>query len=450
MSVESVSLNRSFVRAPLRLLASVLSLPYLLLRGSTAVAAVASGLMQTFVFAHVLDPHRFSIFIIIGALGVSLWLFDLGAAKILYVRQRAAFLKRDDSMSVPQQSTAVIAVYAAMVLVATGGCFALMAMQESVPTIDAAHYALFLSFSALNLVWYPLRNISSAIDEYFRFEALEAVRRLGHMGLMLTMLIGLSLTDFLLLANLLWFVLIGAAFSRLSERRALSRRIDTVWTGLTTFWRENRRDILSGGSYALADFAIYNFPYVAVPVLFGLGAPTIILDTLFKVFRGLSLLYGPGLDPLVPQQTRAFAGGDRAMLGKATATSAVLCALPTLALCVALLVAGDTLFALLLGQSASIPLAAILLLIGLLIANLTQSVASNLLLHTGFFRQIARVASYTCLAMAVMTAAVFAAGLSFVAFIAGYTAVYAGAAACYVLLMARGPLRAGAIRPSTI
>ena len=49
--------------------------------------------------------------------------------------------------------------------------------------------------------------------------------------------------------------------------------------------------------------AIYNFPYLVVPVVFGLGAPTIILDTVFKIFRGATLIYAAGLDPMVPRQT---------------------------------------------------------------------------------------------------------------------------------------------------
>ncbi len=50
--------------------------------------------------------------------------------------------------------------------------------------------------------------------------------------------------------------------------------------------------------------------------MFGLGAPTIILDTVFKIFRGATLIYAAGLDPLIPRQTRAFAERDAATLKK--------------------------------------------------------------------------------------------------------------------------------------
>ena len=51
-----------------------LSLPYLFLRATTAGGGLVGGLVQTFVFARILDPERFSIFILVGTLGIALWL----------------------------------------------------------------------------------------------------------------------------------------------------------------------------------------------------------------------------------------------------------------------------------------------------------------------------------------------------------------------------------------
>jgi len=183
-----------------------------------------------------------------------------------------------------------------------------------------------------------------------------------------------------------------------------------------------------------------------VPAMFGLGAPTIILDTVFKIFRGATLIYAAGLDPLVPRQTRALAERDPAMLKKATLTAFVLCAVPTLALCALLLIAGDRLFALLLGHAATMPPAATTVLVVLLLANLAQNVASNLLLHTGFFREIARVATFLVIAMAAMTLIAIAAGVDIVGFIGGYAAVYVAGAALYIAYVWRGPFRRAAGR----
>jgi hypothetical protein len=98
----------------------------------------------------------------------------------------------------------------------------------------------------------------------------------------------------------------------------------------------------------------------------------------------------------------------------------------------------------LLDHAATIPHEATLILVVLLLANLAQNVASNLLLHTGFFREIARVASFLVVAMAAMTGVVLMAGLDIVGFIGGYTVVYIGGGALYIAYVLRGPFRIAA------
>lgn len=436
--------QKSALRRPLRLLGSLMSLRFLVLRASTAAAAVAFGLVQTFVFARVLDAQDFSLYILVGSLGMSLWLFDLGAAKILYVRQRALYIAAAKDAGIAAQSTAVVITYAVLVALCTLICLAVMLRRPTVPLLDAVEFSLFFSFAALNLVWYPLRNVSAAVDEYVHFEGLEAIRRIGHILLMLAMLIGLPLPAFLVLANGLWFVLLAVAIKRLVHKQALLLKLRGASAALKRFWHENRRELLRSGNYAAGELTVYNFPYMIVPAAFGLGAPMIILDTVFKVFRGATLIYAAGLDPVVPQQTRAYAARDVSTLKKATLTSAILCAIPTVILCALLLVAGDRLFAILLGNAATIPHEVTLILVVLLLANLAQNVANNLLLHLGFFHEIARVATFLVIAMAAMTAIVVGAGLGITGFIAGYAIVYIAGGALYVSYMVRGPFRIAA------
>jgi O-antigen/teichoic acid export membrane protein len=257
-----------------------------------------------------------------------------------------------------------------MVALGTLVCYAAMATRTGPG--DALDYALFFAFAALNLVWFPLRNIANAVDEFIGFEALEAVRRLGHIVLMLALLAGLPFAAFLGAANFLWAVVLTVCIGRLVRAGALARPRGGA-AGLGAFWRGNRGEILRSGNYAVAELAIYNFPYFVVPAAFGLGAPTIVLDTVFKVFRGTTFIYAAGLDPLVPKQTRALAERDAPTLKRATLTAFILCALPTLALCAVLLLAGDRLFALLLSQAATVPPLATKLLVVLLLANLSAA-----------------------------------------------------------------------------
>src|ERR1700685_2961048 len=91
----------------------LISTPFLQLRVSTAGGAFAMGLVQTLVFARVLAPDRFSLFILVGAIGYSLWLCDLGLAKILFVQLRAAHLAGKTDARAAGQATAGTLVYVA-------------------------------------------------------------------------------------------------------------------------------------------------------------------------------------------------------------------------------------------------------------------------------------------------------------------------------------------------
>ena len=122
-----------------------------------------------------------------------------------------------------------------------------------------------------------------------------------------------------------------------------------------TFFRTNKQEAVRTGAFSAADFYITNFAYLVVPLAFGLGAPTIILDTTFKIFRGTVILYAAGSDVAVPKQTRALADKDQKTLVRATLMAAALCSLPALALCALLFFASTQFFALLLGPAATMP-----------------------------------------------------------------------------------------------
>jgi O-antigen/teichoic acid export membrane protein len=418
-----------------------LSLPYLFLRSATAGGALAAGLIQTFVFARVLEPERFSLFILVGTLGVSLWLVDLGLTRILFVRQREVFLAGRRSRAVAGQSAAVICLYAGAVMLGSAICFAVM-MVRAQPVQDAFEFALFFMFVSLNLVWFVVRFVSVAVDEFIFFETHEAVRRIGHIAIMLAMLAGLPLLAFLLLSNLLWAALLASGILRLVRRSALTWPRDGIVSSFRRFFRRNKPEALRTGAFSAAEFYIANFPYLIVPVAFGLGAPTIILDTTFKIFRGTMIVYAAGCDVMVPRQTRALAEKDQPAMIKATLLAVALCSLPAIVLCGLLAFAGEHLLALLLGAAATMPPATIPILIVLLLANLAQTVSNSVLLHTGHFRQLAGIAAGLAAAMTVMTAIAVVLRLDISGFLWGYTIVFAVGVVFSVAALIRGPIRA--------
>jgi hypothetical protein len=305
----------------------------------------------------------------------------------------------------------------------------------------AGEFALFFLFAALNFVWFALRNISIAVDEFIFFETLEALRRGGNTALTLAMLIGLSLPAFLILINLLWAVLLWLSLARQLERGALDRGLAGLPRRLYLFYRENRAPLLRSGTYAVTEIYVYSLPYLVVSTFFGLGAPTIILDTTFKVVRGASLIYAAANDLVVPQQTRAFAEHDAPTLVRATLMGAALCAIPAAMLCGLLLFAAKPLFAMLLGAAATMPAAAAPILVVLLLTNLLQMIAHSALVHNGFFKEVARLGLLTVLVMTGATAFALLAGVDIVGFLEIYAAVYGLGAFAAVVLMIRGPFR---------
>ena len=419
----------------------LISVPFFLLRTTTAGAALLTGLLQTYVFAHVLSPQRFSIFILVAAFGYSLWLIDFGIVKILFVRLRARFLAGDRSEAVPGHTTAVLLFY--FTLVTTGAllCFVFMATQTAASPREAAEFGLFFWFVALNLVWFALRNISIAVDEYVLFEALETVRRAGYFIGLAAVLFGLPLIAMLIALNALWAVVVTACVKRMIARGALLPHVRGFVTDFVAFFRANKAQLVRSGTYAASEIYTANYPFVIVPILFGLGAPPIILDTTFKVFRGGATIFGAVCDILVPRQTSALAERDGPTLVRATLMAAALCSVPAAIACLILYFGADKLFAILLGNAATMPPATTPILIVLLIANLTQMVTHSVLVHNGYFREVARIGMGVVAAMTGVGVVALLGHLDFVQFLEAYVAVYTCGAMAAVVLMIRGPIR---------
>ena len=241
-----------------------------------------------------------------------------------------------------------------------------MATQTDNSLREAAEFGLFFLFIALNLVWFALRNISIAVDEYVTFEVLETVRRAGYFIGLAAVLFGLPLIVMLMALNALWAVVLTVCIRRMIGRGALIPRIGGTVAHLRSFVRANRAELVRSGTYAASEIYTYNYPYLIIPMLFGLGAPPIILDTTFKVFRGGSVIFGAVCDILVPRQTSALAERDGPTLVRATVLAAALCALPAGIISAILLIGADRIFAILLGNAATMPAAATPILIVLL------------------------------------------------------------------------------------
>jgi O-antigen/teichoic acid export membrane protein len=422
-------------------LADLLSFRYTLLRAWTAGGALIAGLIQTFVFARVLDPERFSLFILVGALGMSLWLFDLGLSKILFVRMRKRHLAGEDTLAVAAQANALATLYAVLVAAGAVICFAVTLLRPSTSPWQAAEFALFFFFSAFNLSWFVLRNVSVAVDEYIYFESLESWRRIGYIALMLAMLAGFPFSAFVIAINLGWALLLALAAARLIRRGALAPRLRGILADLRLFLRENGRAAIRTGTHAAGEMYIHTVLYLVVPLALGLGAPTIVLDTALKIFFGSVNLYSAACDLLVPRQTAAYSARDRRTLVRATLMAVTLCALPALAIALLLAIDARGLFALLLGPAAVMPPSVLPVLFVLLAAGVVKSAPNFLLQYTGYFREIAWLSMVNVLVMTASVAIGLAVHLDVVGLLGIYAGVFVMVALLYTAVALRGPIR---------
>lgn len=443
MLTASITAGPKFWLAKVRQspVADLLSFRYALLRAWTAGGALIAGLVQTLVFARVLDPERFSLFILVGALGISMWLFDLGLSKILFVRMRRRHLAGEDISPIAAQANAVAVFYAVLIAIAALICFAATTLRPSVSVWQAAEFALFFFFSAFNLSWFVLRNVSVAVDEYIYFETLDCLRRVGYIALMLAMLGGFPFSAFVITINLGWVLLMVLAGRRLLRRGALAPRLSGTVEHLRIFLRDNWHAAIRTGTHAAGEIYLHNVLYLVVPYTLGLGAPTIILDTALKVFIGTVNVCYAACDLLVPRQTAAYSARDQRTLIRATTMAVALCIFPAAAITALLAVDAKGLFALLLGKSATMPPSVVPVLFVLLAIGAIKSAPNFLLQHTGYFREIARITIVNVLVMTTAVALGVVAHLDVVGLLAVYAGVFVLNAALYVGFALRGPIR---------
>jgi O-antigen/teichoic acid export membrane protein len=431
-------------------LADLVSFRYLLLRGSTAAAAFTMGFVQTFVFARVLAPAQFSIFIVVGAIGYTLWLTDLGLAKILFVNLRASHLTGKSNEQAAQQATAVILFYVLLALGAAAVCFTIKAARPSASLLEALQLGLFMLYITLNLAWFSLRSVSISVDLYVFYERLELTRRFVIIAMMLSILVGLPFTGFLIGANCLWGALLATATAKLVRRGAMVARVRGFVPDLLSFFRSHKDSILRSGTSALSGVFVVTSPYYFVPLLYGLGSAPIILEVTMRIFRGGSVIYAAATDLAIPGQTRALAQRDVARMVRTTLFAAGLCCLPALFACAVLIFAGGPFFRFLLKSAATVPPTLVPILIVLMLTNVVQMVSESLLQHTGYFRSLGRVGTVVAALMVTAMALTYIAGLDIVGFLAVYAAVFTTSAILLAIAAVYGPIRAAAAHPGEI
>jgi O-antigen/teichoic acid export membrane protein len=258
------------------------------------------------------------------------------------------------------------------------------------------------------------------------------------------MLGGLGFLGYAAGSILLWILAYGVTLPPLLK--VLGPGALPGWADWRDLFSRNTRQLGAVGLFSGLEFAIYNFPYLLVPLLYGKGWALVAFDVFYKITRFGAAGYLAVNEGLLPAATRAIHEGDAVRIRRHVVVSLALSAVACVAGAVGVTVFGDLVFGLLLHDASRAPHTLRICMAATLLAMMFQACAGVLMINTGKGPVLARVATGMGVAMALL-AVVASFGLGFERFMVAYTVLFACGSAVYFTLLTRSVRRVSEGRP---
>jgi len=417
--------------------ASLRQIAYLGLKSVNLLLATAISFALTGVLIRVLPLSAYSSFVVIAAMGSYVLAADLGFSSVVYNQLRRAFLRGEASSERSLAFTA-FGLYLLVAIIAEAVMAAVLLFSDLGGPLRLALGGYFLSL-VLALPWNLVRGIATATDRYLRYEAVEAVRRLLLTALVFALPHGLSLAGYALISVGLW----AAAYALLLP--SLMNQLGGP--SLRGAWDPGRalgahgRQMGAASVFSIMEFCVYNFPYVAVPLIYGKGLGLIAFDVFFKITRFGAFSYLVPNESLLPANTRAIHDRDGRRLVRNIALGLGLSAASCVVAVLAVTWFGDSVFRLLLKDASRVPVSVRWCMAGVLVAMMFQAASGTLLLNSGKVVALARVSVLMGSSMALMSVLAALGHWPFQTFMIAYVAVFSCGAAIYVSLLVRSVRR---------
>lgn len=402
---------------------------YYLLKAANLALTSAWSFALIFVLVRVLPLADYANVAVVTGLGGYVLAVNLGFSTVVYANLRRNFLEHGpaEERAISIATLVLYAGFAGLAALIFWAC--VFGLPIGSPGI---RLALAVHFTALScaLPWTIVRVSAAAVDRFMAFELIELARRALALVLVIAMLFGLSFLGYAALSLLLWLAAFAATYPIMGG----------LWRGvrLDEGMRRLRNDIRAirhTGVFSALETAIYNFPYMFVPFLYGASSAVVAFDTFYKIVRFGASAYLASAEATLPAQTRALHEGDRGRLAGRTAMALGLGALPMIVGILAVTVFGDFTFGHLLKKAGLIPETTRIAMGVMLAAMLIQTISGNLLVNTGKAALLARLSWVIAAGLALFSAAVMIFHLPFSTFILGYAAVYAAGAVAYGALL---------------
>ncbi|MFC4595711.1 hypothetical protein [Sphingobium tyrosinilyticum] len=327
------------------------------------------GFAVTYVFVRVLDLREFQTFLLLIAFGNFTISAELGLTSIIYARLRRHWLGHRDEGSggFRLEEMGVLFLFLGT-LIFCGLLILIVAfVAGAIGTTMPLLFMLFFLSACANLPALMAKRALAAVDGNFLWEALDCVRRMMTIALLLLILKGLDPRLSILLQLTISLAVIAYAIALVHKRLGMTARHWLAFHRGAAHVRANYlRDIGASALFTMSEFVAYNAPYFTLALATRDPRPVLLFDFYFKMSRGLSMIFRAMVEATLPRITWAFHANDAPRLHQLLIRAVGIAFLFALAASGALLMAGQWLFTMLFAERASIGIIDLLLIIGAL------------------------------------------------------------------------------------
>lgn len=263
------------------------------------------GFIVTFVFVRLLPMNEFRAFLLLVAFANFTVSAELGFSSVIYSRLRRSHLSGEGDFR--GEELGVLLAFMAGII-ALGALLIAGALASGlIPTGRPMLFLAFYGVSALNLVALLARRALAALDHNLWWEALDFVRRLSGVALLLAALIGLPILTSVLLQLGVALATIFAGL--MTVQRSLAMPLAHWWSlraGGAHVRAHYLGDIGRTSVLTLSDIAAYNAPYFTIVAATHDPRPLLLFDFIFKFSRALSALIRAIVETMLPDLTQHF------------------------------------------------------------------------------------------------------------------------------------------------
>ena len=357
------------------------SLPVLTLAKLANVAlSMLWGFAVTFVFVRALPGAEFQAFLLLIAFNNFTQSAEFGLTNVIYARLRRWWLARggagDEGSGqggdFRREEIGVLFLFLGTLVVGGGLAVAAAIRAGWIGTDLPAIFLIFFFASALNVLLLLAKRALAAVDRNLLWEALDCIRRVLGLAILLAVLAGFDLMASVSLQLLLNCGAAVVGMVLIARRTAMRTRQWFAWrVGGGHVRRTYLRDIGASAALTLSEVAAYNAPYFLIAALAHDARLILLFDFVFKMIRSVTTATRATIEGALPRLTRSWFAGDRAAFRRGLARALAVALGVALCADVLLLAVGQRLFALLFDGRAALGMGELLLLCALLLVLAT-------------------------------------------------------------------------------